>query len=71
MKVEVTTSSVVDANIQEVWAKIRDFNGLPSWFPSVIKSKIEKGESASKIGCIRCYEREDGLVLRGKIVGAR
>ena len=26
-------STVIDAPADAVWAKIRDFNGLPDWYP--------------------------------------
>jgi uncharacterized membrane protein len=34
-------SSVINAPIDEVWARIRDFNALPDWHPGVAKSEIE------------------------------
>ena len=30
---EVYTSSVIAAPADRVWARIRDFNGLPGWHP--------------------------------------
>ena len=30
---KVTISSVIDAPVEQVWARIRDFNGLPGWHP--------------------------------------
>ncbi|MEH1868138.1 MAG: SRPBCC family protein [Nostoc sp.] len=69
MLVNVTTSSVINASVEQVWAKIRDFNGLPDWYPSVIDSQIENGEPSNKIGCIRSFNREDGLNLREQLLG--
>ena len=40
----VHVSSVIDAPIEKVWARIRDFNGLPSWHPRMIESEIEGSE---------------------------
>jgi Polyketide cyclase / dehydrase and lipid transport len=69
MLVNVTTSSVINASVEQVWAKVRNFDGLPSWYPSVIDSHIENGEPRDKIGCIRCFNREDGLTLREQLLG--
>jgi uncharacterized membrane protein len=33
-------SSVINAPIDQVWAHIRDFNGLANWHPAVAKSEI-------------------------------
>ena len=32
--VQVYASSVIDASADNVWALIRDFNGLPQWHPA-------------------------------------
>jgi len=34
-------SSVINAPIDEVWAKIRDFNALPDWHPAFTDSPRE------------------------------
>lgn len=68
MLVTVKTSSVINAPIEQVWGKIRDFNGLPNWYPSVIDSHIENNEPSDKIGCVRSFNREDGLTLREKLL---
>ncbi len=36
-------SSVINAPIEKVWARIRDFNGLPNWHPAIARSEIEGG----------------------------
>ena len=41
-------SSVIDAPIENVWARIRDFNGLPSWHPRMVESEIEDGNRRPK-----------------------
>ncbi len=40
-------SSVIDAPTDNVWVRIRDFNGLPSWHPRMVESEIEDGKAAS------------------------
>jgi hypothetical protein len=69
MLVNVKTSSIIDASVERVWAKVRDFNGLHDWYPSVIESQIEKGEPSDKIGCIRRFNREDGMTIRERLLG--
>jgi hypothetical protein len=46
-------SSVIDAPIDRVWARIRDFNGLEVWHPGVVKSEIEGGKPSDQVGCVR------------------
>ena len=69
MLVQIKTSSVIDAPIDKVWTKIRDFNGLPDWHPYVVDSQIENGDSSATIGCIRCFHRENGSAFREKLRG--
>ena len=63
----VTVSSVIDAPIEKVWARIRDFNGLPSWHPRMVKSEIEDSRAADEIGCVRKFELVSGATLREKL----
>jgi hypothetical protein len=44
---KVFVSAVIDAPIGEVWAKMRDFNGLPDWHPRFSRSHIEGGCAAT------------------------
>ena len=55
MKHTVFTSSVINAPVDKVWAIARDFDGLPLWHPAVIRSFIEEGNPADKVGCIRNF----------------
>jgi hypothetical protein len=49
---KVYVSAVIDAPIEQVWQKIRDFNGLPGWVPAVAASSISGGP-ADRLGCER------------------
>ena len=64
----VFTSSVINAPVNEVWMKIRDFNALPDWHPSVVNSYIENGESSDRVGCIRNFNLKDGGNIREKLL---
>jgi Polyketide cyclase / dehydrase and lipid transport len=61
-------SSVIDAPIDQVWARIRDFNGLPGWHPGVAKSEIEGGEPANQPGCVRVLTLGNGGVIRERLL---
>lgn len=61
-------SSVIDAPIEKVWARIRDFNGLPGWHPGIKKSEIEGGEPANQPGCVRVLTLQDGGTIREQLL---
>jgi len=65
---EVYTSSVIAASTQQVWAIIRDFNGLPKWLPVVVESRIEEGKPADQIGCVRSFRLQDGGAIRERLL---
>ena len=65
---DITVSSVIDAPIEKVWARIRDFNGLPSWHPRMVKSEIEGGRPADEIGCVRNFQVASGATIREKLL---
>ncbi len=65
----VYVSSVVNAPAPRVWARVRDFNGLPSWHPAVAESRIENGEPSDKVGCVRDFRLRNGDRLREQLLG--
>ncbi len=63
------TSTIVDAPAKEVWAYLRDFNGLPKWTGGiVVKSEIEDGLSGDQVGAVRSFKLDDGRHLREKLL---
>lgn len=64
----VTVSSVIEAPIEKVWARIRDFNGLPGWHPRMVESHIEDGKDPTKIGCVRNFKVVSGATIREKLL---
>lgn len=62
-------SSVITAPIAEVWARVRNFNGLPGWHPRIRDSRIESAEPADKVGCIREIHLQNGDRLREQLLG--
>ncbi len=65
---KVSISSVIDAPIEKVWTRIRDFNGLPSWHPRMVESHIEDGKPATEIGAVRNFKVASGASIREKLV---
>jgi len=66
--VRIYTSSVIDAGADTVWARVRDFNGLPQWHPGIADSRIENSEPSDRIGCIRHFHTRDGGTIREKLL---
>ena len=66
--VQVYVSSVIDAGADSVWSRIRDFNGMPQWHPSIADSRIENGQPADRVGCIRQFHTRDGGMIREKLL---
>jgi hypothetical protein len=66
--IRVFTSSVIDAPVDQVWSRIRDFNGLPEWTPFVAESRIEGRLPADRIGCIRNFQLRNGGTIREQLL---
>src|SRR3569832_2405114 len=65
----VYVSTVVNARNDRVWARVRDFNGLPNWHPAIAESRFEGGEPPDKIGCVRDFRLRNGDRIREKLLG--
>ena len=66
--IEVLRSAVIDRPIEQVWAAIRDFNGLAAWEPAVASSHIEDGLSSDAVGCVRNFVLQDGTRIRERLL---
>jgi hypothetical protein len=66
--VQVYVSSVIDVSAENVWARIRDFNGLPQWHPGIADSRIENSQPSDRVGCIRHFHTRDGGMIREKLL---
>jgi uncharacterized protein YndB with AHSA1/START domain len=64
----VAISSVIDAPVEKVWARIRDFNGLPDWHPRMTESHIEDGKAATELGCVRNFKVVTGATIRERLL---
>jgi Polyketide cyclase / dehydrase and lipid transport len=67
--IKVYVSSVIDASADNVWQRIRDFNGLPQWHPAIADSRIENNEPSDRVGCIRHFHTRDGGLIRERLLG--
>ncbi len=65
----VYISSIIDAPAAKVWEKVRDFNALPRWHPRIRESRIESGEPADKVGCVRDFNLQNGDRIRERLLG--
>jgi hypothetical protein len=65
----IFASSVIDAPAARVWERVRDFNALPRWHPRIRESRIENGEPADKVGCVRDFNLQNGDRIREKLLG--
>jgi hypothetical protein len=62
-------STVIDAPADEVWARIRDFNGLPVWHGGMVStSEIEEGKAGDQVGGVRSFTLTNGAHLREQMV---
>jgi hypothetical protein len=68
MMAKVYISSVINASAGQVWGIVRDFNGLANWTPFVAESRIEQGQPADKIGCVRNFMLKDGGRIRERLL---
>ena len=66
--IQVYTSSVIDATADEVWSRIRDFNALPIWHPSIADSRIENNQPSDRIGCVRYFHLREGGLIRERLL---
>jgi hypothetical protein len=62
-------STVIDAPAEEVWARIRNFNGLADWHSGLVaQSEIEDGKAGDQVGGVRSFTLTDGTHLRERLL---
>jgi uncharacterized protein YndB with AHSA1/START domain len=66
--IRVRRSAVIDAPIGRVWQVLRDFNSHGAWHPAVGESRIERGEAADRVGCVRNFFLKDGDHIREQLL---
>ena len=60
---KVMRSVVIDAPIAEVWAVVRNFDGVVNWNQGVTAATMESG-LATEVGAVRRLDIADGSVYR-------
>lgn len=65
---KVVRSTILDATPEAVWAVLRDFNGHEKWHPEVMSSRIERGDAADRVSCVRRFQLDDGSELRERLL---
>lgn len=61
-------STVIDAPADEVWARVRDFNGLTDWLGGLVaSSEIEDGKAGDQVGGVRSFTLVNGVHLRERL----
>jgi len=66
--IRIYTSSVIDAPVDQVWGKVRDFNALPRWTPFVAESRIEGNLPSDRVGCVRNFQLRSGGTIREQLL---
>lgn len=65
---KIHVSAEIPAPVEQVWQYVRDFNGLPKWFPGVTDSHIEAGTAANQVGCVRNFGLDGGPRIREQLL---
>jgi hypothetical protein len=58
--IKVFSSTLIDVPVDQVWDRLKDFNGLPNWHPAATDSHIEEPHAPGMVGCIRNFALTDG-----------
>ena len=66
--IRVYASSIIDASAETVWSRVRDFNALPLWHPTIADSRIENNEPPDRVGCIRHFHLRAGGMVRERLL---
>jgi polyketide cyclase/dehydrase/lipid transport protein len=62
-------STVINAPADDVWARVRDFNGLSEWHAGLVSaSEIEEGRAGDQVASVRSFTLTDGTHIREQLV---
>jgi mxaD protein len=64
---KVSKEVTIDAAPDQVWAKIKDFDGLNTWHPAVAKDEILSGKN-NEVGAVRQLTLKDGGTIKEKLL---
>jgi hypothetical protein len=61
-------SAIIDADPEEVWRFIRNFDRTPDYLQLVEHSEITGGQPADRVGCERVMTLTDGSVVKETLI---
>jgi CPA1 family monovalent cation:H+ antiporter len=64
----VSSSTVIEAPVDAVWALLKNFNNVAHWHPDVAESQIEDGGTGRDPGDVRSIRLRDGTPIREKLL---
>ena len=64
---KVTKQATINAPADQVWAKIRNFDGLGTWHPAVEKDEIVAGKN-NEVGAERLLSLKGGGTIKEKLL---
>lgn len=62
------TSTVINAPIEKVWAIMRDFGALKSYYANVDTVTLDEGSTGDQIGAVRTLVLKNGSTLKERLV---
>lgn len=66
-QLKVVETTTIKAPVDQVWATVKDFDGLNKWHPAVAKDEIIKG-SNNMPGAVRALSIKDGPVIKERLL---
>ena len=63
------TSTVINAPLEKVWAVMRDFGALASYYANVDTVTMDGGSPGDQIGGVRTLRLKNGATLKEKLIG--
>jgi hypothetical protein len=64
----VSSSTVIEAPVDAVWALLENFANVSRWHPDVLESRIENGGTGKRPGDVRSIKLRDGTPVREKLL---
>jgi hypothetical protein len=66
-RVEVESSGVIDAPLENLWQLLSDFNNIAQWHPDVAESHLESG-TGREAGSVRSIRLRNGISVRERLL---
>lgn len=66
-RVEVESSGIIDASLENLWDLVSDFNNVAQWHPDVTECHLESG-SGQQAGAVRTIRLRNGISVRERLL---